>query len=562
MRPALVVVPLLAALLFVGSSGAVRQAATIGVYPAETTFHATSAPAGGGAGSVALNMPIGGHDDAVVLVHGAQEVRVEAPSLAAPLQLKLFFAHYVSVGGSSVPDALLPWDGTARATEEPNQPLWLQVGVPTGTAPGTYPGQVTVVADGIQRAIPISVRVFPVTLPAPNDVTGSLMTAFHVAAESYGNKVATLYESSPQTAAQSLYPFLASYRISPNSWGYGAPQSRSGYTTDKRWWKNAETNMLAEVGDRDFAAMSIPISNNRTAPNNYIAGLSPSRPQDWCSYLRFVHEFWSQHSWLDSFTYLYGMDEPGLDGFHTVAEQASAAHTCFPGSKVIVTGNPSLRNRFLWDGGSNDVDAWVVLASRFYGKYTVPKLSRAGKSNATEKLQLIDAARRHGAEIWAYTYPGSATPGFTATEPLADSRLFFLWAALEGVQGVLYGEGTTSYQTAVNPLDHLAASGGFVLVYPGANGPVPSARLEQIRNGIEDWEILDAVRQKHGMSAVRSILGDAGLFSAGAGGVRLGCTVGCAIHTSTPFSWPQWSQGAAAPGQIERARARALSSAS
>ena len=144
----------------------------------------------------------------------------------------------------------------------------------------------------------------------------------------------------PQTAAQSLYPFLASYRISPNSWGYGAPQSRSGYTTDKRWWKNAETNMLAEVGDRDFAAMSIPISNNRTAPHNYIAGLSPSRPQDWCSYLRSVHEFWSQHSWLDSFTYLYGMDEPGLDGFHTVAEQASAAHTCFPGSKVIVTGNP------------------------------------------------------------------------------------------------------------------------------------------------------------------------------------------------------------------------------
>ena len=110
--------------------------------------------------------------------------------------------------------------------------------------------------------------------------------------------------------------------------------------------------------------------------------------------------------------------------------------------------------------------------------------------------------------------------------------------------------------------DRLAASGGFVLVYPGANGPVPSARLEQIRNGIEDWEIFDAVRQKHGVGAVRSILGDAGLFSAGAGGVRLGCTVGCALETSTPFSWPQWSQGAAAPSQIERARVRALTSAS
>src|SRR5436853_7743097 len=84
-RPVLVIVPLLAALLFVGSSGAVRQSATIGVYPSETTFRATSFPAGGGAGSVALNMPIGGRDDAVVLVHGAQQARVEAATRAAPL---------------------------------------------------------------------------------------------------------------------------------------------------------------------------------------------------------------------------------------------------------------------------------------------------------------------------------------------------------------------------------------------------------------------------------------------------------------------------------------------
>jgi len=560
-RPSLVLAPLLVALVFAGSSGAVRQSTTIAVYPSATTFRPSGAPAAG-AGAVALNMPIGGHDDAVVLVRNAQQVRIDAPTLQAPLELKLFFAHYVSVGGTRVPDALLPWNGEARATEEPNQPLWLQVGVPYGTAPGTYTGQVRVVADGVQQTLPISVRVFPVTLPQPNQVDGSLLTAFHVAAESYGNKAASLFEASPQSAAQSLYPFLASYRISPNSWGYGAPQARVGYTSDKRWWKDAQANMLAEAGGRPFAAMAIPISNNRTAPHNDIAGLSPNQPQEWCSYLRAVHDFWSQEGWLDSFPYVYGMDEPGLSGFRTVARQATVSHTCFPGSKVIVTGNPSLRNRFLWNGGSDDVDAWVVLSARFYGKYTVPKLSRAGKSNATEKLQLIDAARSHGAQIWAYTYPGTQTPGFTATEPLSDSRVFFLWAALEHVQGVLYGEGTTSYQTAVDPYDRLAASGGYVLVYPGASGPVPSARLEQIRNGIEDWEVLDIVRGKRGLGAVRALLGGAGLFSAGAKGVELGCTVGCALHTETPFSWPRWSQGPETPAQIEQARVRALTAAS
>jgi hypothetical protein len=561
-RPAPVIVTLLAALLVAGSSGAARQSATIGVYPSATSFRPTGAPAVGGAAGVTLNMPIGGHDDAVILVRNAQQVRLDAPTLQSPLELKVFFAHYVSVGGIQVPDALLPWAGEARPTEEPNQPLWLQVGVPDGTAPGTYSGQVRVVADAAQQTVPISVRVFPVTLPQPNQVDGSMLTAFHVAAESYGNKVASLFEASPQTAAQSLYPFLASYRISPNSWGYGAPQARVGYTSDKRWWKDAQANMLAEAEGRPFAAMAIPISNNRTAPHNYIAGLSPNQPHEWCPYLQAVHEFWSEHGWLDSFPYLYGMDEPGLSGFHTVAQQAAVSHSCFPGSKVIVTGNPSPRNRFLWDGGSDDVDAWVVLSARFYGKYTVPKLSHAGKSNATEKLQLIDAARSRGAQIWAYTYPGTKTPGFTATEPLSDSRLFFLWAALEHVQGVLYGEGTTSYQTAVNPFGHLAAGGGYVLVYPGAAGPVPSARLEQIRNGIEDWEVLDIVRSKRGLGAVRALLGGAGLFSASSKGVELGCTVGCALRTETPFSWPRWSQGPAAPAEIEQARERALTAAS
>jgi hypothetical protein len=550
-------------LLLAGAAGAstsARRSATIGVYPSATTIRASEPIPGKAAAGVSLNMAAGEQEDAVIAVVGAQQVRIDAPTLDAPLQLGLRFAHYVSFGGTLVPDALLPWDGSARRTEQRNQPLWLQVTVPAGTAAGTYQGQVTVVADDVTRTIPIGVRVFPVSLPAPNQVSGSLLTAFHVAAQSYGNMVNKLFDIGGDTSVPELYRFLASYRLSPSSWGYGAPSSRSGYAKDRRWWMDDAGQMTAAVGNRDFAAMAIPVSNNRTAPRNFIAGLSPDQPETWCSYLQSVHAFWQSHDWLASYPYLYGQDEPGLAGFKVVGRQAAAVHQCFPGGHVLVTGNPSEDNRFLWNGGSDDVDDWVVLASRYYGKYTVPKLSRQGISNATEKLKLIDQVRGRGKMIWTYTYPNTKTPGFTATEPLSNDRLFFEWAALEDIQGVLYGEGTTTYAGGASPYDAVGQDGAFVLVYPGRDSPVPSARLEQIRNGIQDWEILNIARQKHGAAAVRTILG--GLFSATRSGVELGCTVGCQLKTDTPFSWPTWSHDASTPAKLEQAKLAALTAAS
>jgi len=532
----------------------------IGVYPSATTVRASSPIPGQAADSIVLDAAAGEQLDSVIVVRGAGQVEVGDPTLQAPLALQLLFAHYVSFDATLVPDALLPWDGSRRAAEQRNQPLWVRVTVPAGTAAGTYAGSLDVVADGVAKTVPITVHVFPVSLPAPNDPNGSLLTAFHVAAQSYGNEVNRLYGVPGSTSVPELYRFLAAYRVSPSSWGYGQPRAVSGYQSDRRWWMDDAGQMVSAVGDRAFAAMAIPISNNRTAPSNYVAGLSPSQPETWCPYLQAVHGFWQSHGWLASYPYLYGEDEPGPAGFELVGRQATVVHRCFPGGHVIVTGNPSEENRFLWNGGSDDVDDWVVLANRYYGKYTVPKLAREGRSNATYQLKLIDAARSRGKSIWAYTYPNTHTPGFTATEPLSDGRMFFAWAALEDIRGVLYGEGTTTYAAHGNPLDSVARDGSFVLAYPGRSGPIASARLEQIRNGIEDWEIMRLVRQRHGAAAVRRILGT--LFSTTASGVELGCTVGCQLKTATPFSWPAWSHDASTAAKLEQVESRALAAAS
>ena len=561
MRLALLAVLML--LLTAGSGAARTTQATVGVYPSGTTFDASSAAPGHATTAAFLNMPIGGVDDATILVRGAQRIAIRATTIGAPLQLKLFFAHFVSVAGKAVPDALLPWDGSARSTEQTNQPVWLQVTVPYGTAPGTYTGSVEIVADGNPTTVPVAVVVAPVTLPPQNQVSGSLLTAFNFSPQSYGAKVSQLYGVAPQDSLSQLFSFFASYRLSPNNWGYGNPRASAGYTSAHQWWLDKSTQMVSAAGEPgQFASMWIPVSNNRWSPSTYVGNMSPFSPKRWCGYLRSVHGFWQRHGWLASYPYLWGMDEPGLTRYRIVAQQAKAVHSCFDGGHVIVTGRPTAENRFLWNGGQDDVDDWVVLASRYYGQYTNPSQSRRGVSHATQNLRLINAARRHGKQVWGYTYDAAShsTPGFTATEPLSDPRLFVDWEALEGLTGLLYGQGTTTYPTKGNPLvSNDKEKGSFALIYPGKDEPIPSARLEVLREGIEDWEVLNVARKKHGDAAVRRLL--SGLFSTTSAGAKLGCTIGCQLRTSTPYSWPTWSHGASTPAQVAQMRAAALRAA-
>ena len=554
-----------AALLLGTGAGVARTAqATVAVYPSGTSFTAAGAAPVGSTAGVSLAMPIGGVDDATLLVRGAQHVSIQSPTIDSPLQLKLLFAHFVSVNGTPTPDALEPWDGAQRATEETNQPVWLQVTVPSTASAGVYHGSVVVSADDTTTVVPLVVTVFNVRLPALGSTAGALLTAFNVSPQSYGAEVNQLYGITADQSLPGLFDFISQYRISPNNWGHGNPSSSKGYTSSPKWWLDKANQMVAAVGSpRRFGSMWIPVSSNRWPKNSYVGGLSPYKPQTWCSYLRSVHGFWQSHGWLDgSFPYLYALDEPGAKLFKVVAQQAKAAHACFAGSHVLVTGNPGPTNKYLWNGGSDDVDVWAVLASRYYGQYTVPAQTKKHISHAMDSLKSIDAARQRGKQIWAYTYQSGAhsTPGFAANEPLSDPRMFVDWAGLEGMSGILYGEGTTSY-SGPNPLvSNDKANGSYVLIYPGRSGPIASARLEEIREGIEDWEILNVVRQSHGQHAVAQLLSS--LFSTTATGAQLACTIGCPLKSSTPYSWPIYSQDATTPAKLAAMRLAALTAAS
>ena len=60
----------------------------------------------------------------IVVVSGAREVALTVDTkILGPLAVQVRFRHFVRFGSVLVPDALLPWDGSKRPVEQPNQPL-------------------------------------------------------------------------------------------------------------------------------------------------------------------------------------------------------------------------------------------------------------------------------------------------------------------------------------------------------------------------------------------------------------------------------------------------------
>jgi Glycoside hydrolase 123, catalytic domain len=558
-----------AAALAVAGGAAGRIGATspaVVTYPAAQTIpRAGRLPSGAGR-SLTLNEPVGGSEAALVVVSHARQVgaAVDVRRLG-PLGVRIRFVHFVRFGSALVPDALLPWDGSPHPAEQQNQPISIEVSVPHGTKPGPYKGSVTVTADAKRVVLPLTVNVYGVALPGLGQVGGNLLTAFNVGPQAYVARAISLFHyTTPdqiRAANDSLFAFLSAYRIAPNSWGFGTP-GPSGYVASNTWWKDSAGNMARQMEVGQFPMLWIPLSTNRATPGNYTGGVSPLQPEKWCSYLGNTKQYWTLHGWLQTgaIPFAYPYDEPGDTHTSLLARQATALHRCFPGGEMLTTATPGASTARLWDDkGTDDVDIWAAVDWRYYGVFTVPAKEKYG-NRSRRYLKSIDQARAHGKRIFAYTYYGvPGFPSFSVVEPLSNPHMFVLWTALEGIDGILYGQGLTTYGAPGDPLTKTnAPRGESILIYPGNGAPIPSARIEQIRCGIEDWEIFAVVRRRFGPAKVRQILGAHGLFSADRTGVKLACVVGCDLKSTTSQAWPKWSHDASTAGRIEAARLDAL----
>lgn len=207
-------------------------------------------------------------------------------------------------------------------------------------------------------------------------------------------------------------------------------------------------------------------------------------------------------------------------------------------------------NLKMWDGrGLDDPDVWLVPQSRLYGRTNNPKLLAVGYNRLNQYRDRLNKIKRlpGGREIWAYNFytATSRLPQLSIDAPGTDAQLNFWQLAREGNTGLylsnsILGWGFSNNQTTGayqvqyhpgsqvvrkgNPYEHVPyfwhrlhgyAAGWGTFLYPpyspkygltsahDASGaePVSSLRLEGLREGVEDGNLITMYRNRFGRAA-------------------------------------------------------------
>ena len=290
-----------------------------------------------------------------------------------------------------------------------------------------------------------------------------------------------------------MYSLLSDYRISPGNWEYGTPY-RDGYQDRGTYWDGlaaTQDGRRGRVSVLDDAPADRDAAHTRVAHGSVgahagdlgelpdlagapvLAGARLARPGAHLGLGRARSGVQPQVRRRRRHARPTRQECPYLT--------TGAPERVIPARRVTIPWGKGTRtytvrahgtdNEFLWDGqGCDDVNIWAVLSRRFYGSFATPVEQKGHIDTQHELVGAIRTARARGAAIWSFTYTplghDLGSPGYAATEPVTDARVFGLWNALEGTDGTLYADGMTSYADGIDPYRSLALHGQHVLVYP------------------------------------------------------------------------------------------------
>ena len=385
------------------------------------------------------------------------------------------------------PDILLPPRPFA-VEKDTRAPVWFRVDVPPEAAPGLYKGSVTVRAAGHAVTTPITMRVHSFQLPRP----GKLATAFGM----YGFALAKGYNSKhpyrevvPIEAYAKWCKFFAKRRLTVKNIGrdyIDVKKTKTGYNVDLANLKKTITPLADKYFSPYFFCMHRTPVGNRLLENNGKPDL-----QAWIDQTVAVRKAWLKAG-LPKQTYIYGPDEPRPETYPMLADFYRRLRAAAPGFPIMQTINHTRPAELV-----GLVDIWCPLTSRaaidFYQERSVA-----------------------GEDLWVYVCcsPHPPLANFFVDEPGIDHRILFWQAKKLGATGFLYWcmtwwngldvpltpDSDVVDLTKADTVRRFKVNGDGLLAYPGPDfEPYSSIRLEIIRDGIEDYEMLtllgEAVRR-------------------------------------------------------------------
>ena len=431
---------------------------------------------------------------AVIALREVKGLRAELSWEAAdcPLTTEVGWMGHVKTGKASYgvdyqgwwPDPILTFLEEVDVPAERTEALWVTVRAPRGTAAGEHKGTVALTCDdGTSYNVPLTVRVHPFDLPLKRHLPLALSwgdmtrqayalpagkSKAYVEAVAKGTPLAEIADPEVRRVVgirNRTAEFLLRKRAEPDMIYRGTPPNLDEV---ERWIKLGMTRF-------NVAHLSADKERNR----RILEAIMPE----------------IERRGLMKYAYVYGYDEAKPSLFPKIKEVFGDVKKRWPDLQIMTT---CYDHSFGLDTGLKDVvDIWVPLTPRYM----------ANLDRATQ-------ARAAGMEVWWYTCCGPRHPyaNWFIEYPAVEARLLMgEQAFFSGTQGYLYYQLSRwvhrSYKDPItkpivkgpltdwDPRSFNDYNGDGSVFCAGPDGPLSTIRLENIRDGLEDYEYLWMLRR-------------------------------------------------------------------
>jgi len=451
-------------------------------------------------------------------------------------QVSFYLEHYIMLYGKSGPvgatgywpDALAPvsepFSMAAQYSVVRNRPIWVDLYIPTSTPAGIYTGTITVTKDNkTVEAINLEVQVYNFSLPDKTHLVTYMNVSKDWLARFYHKDA-----SSPEIdkLTQTYYDFLYKHRMEP-------------WFNDQLEPKVIVNGEKVEVtfDDARYNYYLDKLKSKRVLLEAYPSGLKKQMKDEEFSkaftvkvksYLSQVETYFEKHGWKDRLVFNSPIDEPNSkEDYEATRRWADLVHEgASPTAPFLATESPV----------TDDPD-WGDLRGRV-NNYSI----HGNALNNAKVKHAIKEEQSKGGEITWYiscdqAYP---QPNFFIDAPAMDPVMVPWITAGYNMAGILYWacnfwtETPNPWLDAVTVISGFECSDGYILngegsfFYPGdftkrytgqpnVDGPVSSLRFELLREGIEDYEYINMLKDmgdsKFADSIVHNMVIDVSTFS-------------------------------------------------
>ena len=406
---------------------------------------------------------------------------------------------YADSGGGWRPDPLLNPSSFNDIQLETGvtTPIWVSLKVPYGTAPGTYRGTMTLTISGqepevdiLTKQVPVEATVWDIDLPQLKDAKFPAIFSF------YAGAIHPVYETAYEQIKQKFYSLFLEQRVGGSCLYVSKPTN----IKDATFLARGGATWINLVDVAFVAGLDSSCSNFKdTMVQKVLDVLTPA-----------VAEY--QSKGLLENMFVYGFDEVRESCEQSIRKIFGAIKERWPSLRTVAALN--------WYGGlpaDLPLDVWVIQYHHF-NYYTATVWTRSGKQQ------------------WWYHCIDPNQPQYLNSfieRPLMETRLLFWYACSHNVGGWLYystvkwqrrpsssesisrinGTSRTNFDPANYIWTDNFANGDGNFVYPGEDGPVPSVRLHNLRDGFEDAELLHMLNPEEAKKLVEPLVQSPTRFS-------------------------------------------------